>query len=46
VAPSAHAPTSLRAERVAAAVRLMEGRPYDANYQWDSKRVYCSELIA
>lgn len=35
--------------RVAAierALRTMEGRPYDGDYQWDEDAIYCSELVA
>lgn len=28
------------------AVRAMQGRAYDADYQWDDERIYCSELVA
>jgi hypothetical protein len=31
---------------VAREVRAMRGLPYDADYQWDDDRIYCSELIA
>jgi hypothetical protein len=31
---------------IAAEVRAMRGLPYDADYQWDDERIYCSELIA
>lgn len=30
---------------IAAQVRAMRGRPYDADYQWDDDRIYCSELV-
>lgn len=35
-----------RQERLAAAVRVFRDRPYDADYQWDDERIYCSELVA
>ena len=30
---------------IAASVEAMRGKPYDADYQWDDERIYCSELI-
>ncbi len=27
------------------ALEGLRGRPYDANYQWDEERIYCSELL-
>ncbi len=35
-----------RRDAVAAQVRAMRGLPYDADYQWDDERIYCSELVA
>lgn len=32
--------------KLAGAVRTFAGRPYDADYQWDDERIYCSELVA
>lgn len=33
-------------DRIAAHVRALRGLPYDADYQWDDARLYCSELVA
>ncbi len=30
---------------IAAQVRALRGKPYDADYQWDDDRIYCSELV-
>jgi hypothetical protein len=38
--------TSGELEALGRAVRARRGRPYDADYQWDDARIYCSELIA
>ncbi len=38
----------LRASDVAALVRVaatLEGRPYDARFEWGDRRIYCSELV-
>lgn len=35
-----------RLEQVGVEVRRMVGRPYDADYQWDDERIYCSEVVA
>lgn len=34
------------ARAVVAEAKRFLGRPYDARYQWDDERVYCSELVA
>lgn len=34
------------APRVERAMQRYAGRPYDALYQWDDARIYCSELVA
>jgi hypothetical protein len=34
-----------RLPEIAHSVRQMRGLPYDADYQWDDERIYCSELV-
>lgn len=35
-----------RRSEVERRIVALQGRPYDADYQWDDERIYCSELVA
>ena len=35
-----------RLPRISREIAAFRGLPYDADYQWDDERIYCSELIA
>jgi hypothetical protein len=40
-----HGVSPAEAEKLRAAARSFEGKPYDLYFEWSDQRIYCSELI-